>query len=286
MSEMRAARAWQAAGGVFDPVALHHVNIGMLRGGDVLVASYPGSGAALLGNVLLELGLWYADPYTEILSPDGTAGPAPERAAYRRRLAATTRRDAATARPAPGGVRFVKTHLLPRAFGRPGEYRVILLVRDPRDAIFSYYNWRLGFSEEGESRSFEEFLRDHGSSGIRPIADWTRFYTLWREYPRAPDMLDLVTFEALKSTPVAALRELMRALGIPRSRADLAAAAERSSFEAMRRHEDRAAPERASARIMRRGTPGEWRDWYTGGLASCFKGRQFRLLAHALGYEL
>jgi hypothetical protein len=275
----------------FDPVALHRYNIHMLRGGDVIVAGYPGSGAALLGNMLLELGLEHVDPYTEQLAADGTARPAPERLAYRRRLAAAAARDTrGKAGPVPQGkapVRFVKTHLLPEAFAGRTEHRVVLLARDPRDAIHSYYRWRLGFSEEGEDRSFEDFLRgprEEGSHQIRPVQDWARFYRLWAEY--AEDAEYVITFEALKSEPVAALRGLVQAFGITPGEAALAAAAERSSFAAMRRHEDAHAADGGTARIMRRGMPGEWREWYRGDIVRYFAEPAFRLVARDLGYEL
>jgi Sulfotransferase domain len=277
-----------AAGVGFDPLALHRHNINMLRGGDVLVAGYPGSGASLLGNMLLELGLEHVDPYTEQLTVSGAARPVPERLAYRDRLAAVSARDAADdrgrgrARP-DSGVRFVKTHLLPEAFAERAGHRVVLLARDPRDAIHSYYHWRIGFSEEGEDRSFEEFLREPGPLTARPVPDWTRFYRLWGEHAPKPY---LITFECLKAAPLAALRGLLRAFGMARSTADLAAAVERSSFAAMRRHEDAHAAAGGPGRIMRRGMPGEWREWYRGDIVRYFSEPAFLLVARDLGYQL
>ena len=59
----------------FSPTDLHAENVGRLRPEDVVIASYPGSGAALIGNVLLSLGLAYVDPYTEVVGDHG-GGPA------------------------------------------------------------------------------------------------------------------------------------------------------------------------------------------------------------------
>lgn len=283
-----------AAGAGFDPLALHRHNITMLRDGDVLLAGYPGSGAALLGNMLLELGLEHVDPYTEQLTVNGVAGPVPERRSYRDRLAAVSARDAAQAQAHghahthgqarhDSGVRFVKTHLLPEAFAERACHRVVLLARDPRDAIHSYYHWRLGFSEEGEDRSFGEFLREPGPLTARPVPDWTRFYRLWGEHAPKPY---LITFERLKAAPLSALRGLLRSFGMAASTADLEAAVKRSSFAAMRRHEDTHAPPGGTGRIMRRGMPGEWREWYRGDIVRYFSEPAFLLVARDLGYQL
>ena len=135
----------------FSPTDLHAENVGRLRPEDVVIASYPGSGAALIGNVLLSLGLAYVDPYTEVVDDHG-GGPVPERVDYRARLAATHAADTSEDRSAVAARRLVKTHRHPDEFpARPEQ--IVALVRDPRDAVHSYYRWRLGFSEESESGS-------------------------------------------------------------------------------------------------------------------------------------
>ena len=121
----------------FSPTDLHAENVGRLRPEDVVIASYPGSGAALIGNVLLSLGLAYVDPYTEVVDDHG-GGPVPERVDYRARLAATHAADTSEDRSAVAARRLVKTHRHPDEFpARPEQ--IVALVRDPRDAVHSYY---------------------------------------------------------------------------------------------------------------------------------------------------
>ena len=76
-----------------DPIEVHRTNTASLSEHDILIPAYPGSGHALFGNILLELGLDYFDPYTEQQVSMGKALPIPARVAYRTRLAASMRRD-------------------------------------------------------------------------------------------------------------------------------------------------------------------------------------------------
>lgn len=268
-------------GEALDPVALHARNLTRLGESIVVVASYPGSGAALVGNILLEAGLDYLDPYTEVIHSGGQVAAAPQRAAYRSRLAASDRRD----REGGGGCAahgrqvFVKTHRYPEEFRSVPVRAVVLLTRDPRDAVHSYYRWRQGFSESGEHGTFEEFLRRPASSGRPPVLDWAEFTRQW-----ADQALPL-RFEDVKHDPVRAMGGLLAGLEIECDRARLSAAADRSSFEAMRAHEDRRAPG-PGARIMRRGQVGEWREWYTPRLAAFFETAEVRRLATRFGYEV
>ncbi|MGY2125102.1 sulfotransferase domain-containing protein [Nocardia gipuzkoensis] len=264
-----------------DPIALHQSNIDQLGEDDVIVASYPGAGAALLGNALLELGLDYFDPYTQRLTSTGTTAAEPQRLEYRRRLAASAARDNGSGGlRTQGGIRFVKTHLLPEAFERVGCRRVAVLVRDPRDTLFSYYNWRLGFSEEGETRTFAGFLQEPNLFGRRPVEDWTRFHASWRK-----SATHSISFERMKTNPAQAVGECITAFGMTRTAAELARAMEQSSFEAMRRHEDGVATD-SIHRLMRRGLVGEWAEWYHGDIVDYFQDPAFQLMAADLGYRL
>lgn len=264
-----------------DPRLRHHRNLTRLNGAGIAIASYPGAGAALLGNILLELALDYVDPYTEELGVDGSARPAADRVDYRRRIAAYARRDEKGG--SPGDVRLVKTHLLPQDF--PRRRGAVLLVRDPRDTLYSYYHWRLSFSEEGEGRDFATFLDSVHPLGLRPVDDWTRFHQLWSAAIYAETGTTArVHFEDLKSDPVGATTQLIKDLGLSLPPEAVVAAVEASSFEAMRGHEDQNAPD--SSRIMRRGKPGEWREWYFDGLAGYFQDPEFRTQARSLGYEV
>lgn len=264
-------------GDEFDPVALHRRNIQELSDADVIVPAYPGSGHAYLGNILLELGLNYSDPYTERFLGDGAAEAVPERLEYRRRFAAE-RRSAFRTSP-----RFVKTHLYPSAFHAP--VRVALLVRDPRDAIYSYYRWRLGFSEEGEGGSFEEFLARKGFNGMQPCEDWAKFNIQWHRTVSAGADVIVLRFEEIKSGKLESLVRLLSAFAPQLDLRDIAPAVDASSFSRMRAHEDNVAPPTGAARIMRRGLVGEWREWYDASPAKAyFQNEHLRAAAELFGY--
>ena len=80
----------------------------------------------------------------------------------------------------------------------------------------------------------------------------------------------LVRFEELKSEPVNATNRLLKAVGVAAAAEDVASAVASSTFEQMRRHEDRNAT--GQPRIMRRGLCGEWKEWYHGEIADYFQG--------------
>jgi len=259
-----------------DPVERHARNAALLDDRTVVVPGYPGSGAALVGKLLAELGLDYFDPYTEDLRSDGSvAQPGDDLDGYRRRL------DPVPGAGGDGGPRFVKTHRYPREFAAVPLRAVVLLVRDPRDAIHSYYQWRLGFSEEGERGSFAEFLARPGPDGT-PVQDWTAFNAAWSACP-AP-ISTVLRFEDLKSDPAAAMAKVLTTLGLAVDEARLAEACRRSSFDSMRAHEDAVAGG-DSRRIMRKGQVGEWRQWLTGPLAVPFAEPSLWAVAGAHGYS-
>ncbi len=257
----------------------HRLNNELLTERDVIVPAYPGSGHAMLGNILLELGLNYSDPYTEKFDRSSGSTPLPERLAYRRRLAATAN---SVSRPAPAA-RFVKTHLYPADFPL-SHSAALLLVRDPRDAIYSYYRWRLGFSEEGEDGSFEEFLLRPGPTGVPPCLDWTRFHQAWLAKGRSLTNAFVVRFEDLKRNGPEALAPILRVLAPSVDAPDLRRAFEVSSFEAMRAHEDHVAGEEGAKRIMRRGKVEEWREWFDGPVSRLFQDQALHETASRFGY--
>lgn len=264
----------------FDPLAVHRRNNRQLAPNDVLIPAYPGSGHALLGNILLEAELNYFDPYTEVLSMDGDSRPLIERVQYRQRLAASAQKDVSGA---AGGDRFVKTHLYPDEFETPKK--IVLLIRDPRDAIYSYYNWRLGFSEEGEYGSFSDFLDRPNHCGNRPVADWTAFYAAWLARQEQADSFAVLRFEDLKHDGAGALEPFRRLFAPMVDRLVISRAVRASSFVAMRDHEDRHAANRDGPRIMRRGKVGEWREWFKGDLSRRFDDAPMQQLACSVGYS-
>ncbi|MEV6603074.1 sulfotransferase domain-containing protein [Kutzneria sp. NPDC051319] len=263
--------------------ALYRRNITMLGDRDVVVASHGGSGQSLIGNILFELGLNYVDAYTEELHADGRATVAPAHAGYRSHLASQHDKD----RDAAGAVRlwprFVKTHHPPAVFADATYAAVWLLVRDPRDAIYASYQWRAGFAEEQWDRvpgTFVEWLRGLGDFSPSPVDDWVAYYRAWQLRSTGP----VLRFEDLKTRPVPVVVDALRPLGVDVTIDDVGRAVEASSFERMRRHEDRVADDRP--RVIRSGRVEGWREWMTDELAAFFGGEDLRRLAAQCGYEL
>jgi hypothetical protein len=152
-----------------DPFELHQFNIKRIREGDVMIATYPGSGCSLITNILTELGFAHFDPYTEVLDANGAAIVLPGMLPYRSRLAAVATADVAGHADGPG-IRFVKNHLPPRHFAGASFGGAVLLVRDPRDAVYSSYRYFREFArfwwpdtDKGQG-TFEEYMDGLGVS--------------------------------------------------------------------------------------------------------------------------
>lgn len=278
---------------------LYRRNIELLGGQDVLVASHGGAGQSIVGNMLLELRRNYVDPYNEALLSDGTTMEVPEYANYQRRLSATAKRaDRRPGTPAQWQPwpRFVKTHFTPTAFGSRSFYGLWLLVRDPRDALYSLYNWRINFAAEPWTApsSFAEWLAAAESGDFPPeewtnyykADDWREFYSEWLQVVGNFDRVVMTRFEDLKLMPIAALRAALRAFDVDATEVELANAVDNSTFEAMRRHEDQAAAEGDGRRVLRKGAVSGWREWMTPQIAAFFTDPALAAMAQRFGYEL
>jgi hypothetical protein len=264
--------------------ALYRHNLSQLTSRDVIVASYGGAGQALVGNMLLELGLNYVDAYTEELHRDGTSTDVSAHGEYRARLLGHAGRPAPTVQ----WPRFVKTHLPARHFGECEFGGVWLLVRDPRDALRSWYNWRLSFAEEEWDKvtgTFAEFLTEPDFGGPTPVADWADFYRDWRAVAKRQSMHTTIKFEELKSDLESTIQAALRTVNVEVRSTELAVAAERSSYEAMRRREEATAGP-SEARIMHSGKVSGWRDWITPQLATPFRHPNVVTIAAGFGYDL
>jgi hypothetical protein len=288
----------------WDPVTLHKRNVRLLGDRDIVVAGDPGAGNALIGNIVLELGFDYLDPYTEVVTEDGSSVPAENQLSYRERMAATAVRDRAATEKSPAeraSRRFVKTHLYPDIFSGVPLGGAILLVRDPRDTIYSGYKWFRSFSESwwhdvsdtrGKS-TFIDFLNGRRiGDGRTPVSGWTAFYENWLHAAQSFDRFTVVRFEDVKTNPVATVTAMLAAFGLTAPADRITRAVELSSFDAMRIHEDKVAAAEDDlrikrVRIMRRGQIGEWREWIGGpGLAEQFDNPELLAAAARFGYDL
>ncbi len=265
----------------FDARDRHAANVARLRPTDIVAYGYPGSGATLLGNLLQESGLAYFDPYTETLDAGRTIVSAEARRTYRTRLAATAQADQAGPRDVGQDRLWVKTHCGPDVFPVVPT-AVVILVRDPRDAVRSSYEFRRRFGRDRETRSFEEFLQ-HGPEGAPAAAGWARLHEEW--LGRAASDAIVVRFEDLKGDMPVTFSDLVRrAMSVELDCETVARACARSSFSSMRAHEDAVAGD--DRRVMRRGQIGEWREWWSFERAPTFLTPQVTAMAERLGYRI
>jgi hypothetical protein len=187
----------------------------------------------------------------------------------------------------------VKTHYPREAFSSRPLRGVWIVIRDPRDALFSIHRYRTDFGDESWDRitvPFGEWLTHHDTTGHYPLDDWTDFYLGWLDQSQPPELLTVTKFEELKTNPGEALRDALRSFDIPVTETELQQAIDRSSFDAMRAHEDailaRQPDGRPQARLMRRGVVGEWREWMTPELQSSFGSEALIAAAARFGYHI
>jgi hypothetical protein len=142
---------------------------------------------------------------------------------------------------------------------------VVLLVRDPRDAIISYY-----FEASKRRGRFQgsagEFLR-HPVGGLDTLL---AYYNVWAENRAVPRRFCLVRYEDLHRDPVAELARVMETIGLAPARASLEAAVGFSSFDNMRKLEakgferpelDRRNPGDTESYKARKGKVGGYREY-------------------------
>ncbi len=122
--------------------------------------------------------------------------------------------------------------------------RLLLLVRDPRDTIVSWYHHharrstprtrvRLGLPVDMAEIDLAGFVTDP-RYGLPSVVD---FLERWTALARAHPDACLVRYEDLRERTVAELDRLMRFFGLPAHREDLEAAVAFASFESLKEKE-------------------------------------------------
>ncbi len=265
---------------------MYYKNIPRLKESDVLVVTYPGSGTTWLANVLCELGLPYIDGYTEELPENDGSMPTVLPDKSRARTPSLDRKRKARF-DLRCDLRLIKTHLWPVYFEQFPVRKIVLMVRDGRDAVVSYYHWRMSFSEEGENGSFHEFLRRPGINGVPPLQDWSQTILGWwsQEWVK---QLHVLKFEDCKRCPGYEIEKLLRFLGVSKTKKQIVDAVEGSTFERMRTDEENVCSGdsgQVQGYIMRRGTSGGWVNEFTHEDQYLLNGLPARTL-ELMGYRL
>mgnify|MGYP001048112435 CR=1 FL=1 len=96
-----------------------------------------------------------------------------------------------------------------RFAGKP----IIFVIRDPRDTLVSSYFQALKRSESitGSVGDISEFIR----SSERGLFKWIAFHNLWHENLNRLASFHLVRYESMHAEPVATLRGVLEAMGLP-----------------------------------------------------------------------
>jgi len=204
---------------------------------DVVLASFPRSGGTWLAIMLAE---YLADASFDLRTGDDAVPMVGE------------------GKPVlslPGGGWLMRTHESHRR-----EYsRAILLVRDPRDVVVSYFHFqrdRLGLFDG----SLDEFARGFVAGTIDHYGAWHTHVRSWLD--AGADQV-LVRYEDLRANPGEGLAAILRFLNVSPDPDRLRAVTEANSFEQMRGKEQRsteatAADRPESARFVRSGSIGGW----------------------------
>lgn len=165
--------------------------------------------------------------------------------------------------------------------------RVVLIARDPRDALYSEWQRHLRNERPASSVSFLDFLRQPFLGGPISVVDmlWLHLRCwLWMR-DSTPSTLLLLRFEDWKRQPVDALDVVTRWIGMPCEFEALRHAAAASDVRRLLDIERTVTSSNPDARQFNRlGEPEEWRnawlDQWTHAL-----GAHWQPVLHALGYQ-
>ncbi len=127
--------------------------------------------------------------------------------------------------------RIIKTH----SRYNPYFFRTILLVRDPRDVMVSYYHYLRSYDIIPENMGFSEFIR-HPQFGI---AEWVAHTHSWVTSRKIGQIVKVFSFEDMVASPVGQVREIMELFGFSVSPENTKKAVEASSKENMRASEEK-----------------------------------------------
>ena len=278
-------------------------NRALLTATDVVLAAHPGSGASWIGTLLTELGVFYMSGHDELLvdrtsqrtggwiEPDASTNSSPSghgivrptlsSSSRSRHLPALHGRDEA-GRSYREPLRVVLSNQ--SALGGGHEGRVLLLVRDGRDAVLSLYHYLRSFS--GLDVPLEAFLAGNEGAWPPPAQSWAVSNLSWAG-ATPTERLHVVRFEDARAQPLEVFGHMLAFLGVERDTDELERAIDAASYGSMRAREDRelaaAGEGSGTGRVMRRGQIGEWREVYTPDMLATFEGLGARALAH-FGY--
>ncbi|MEN0051001.1 MAG: sulfotransferase domain-containing protein, partial [Bacteroidota bacterium] len=161
----------------------------------------------------------------------------------------------------------IKTHS-----GQAFQYnRVILLVRNPYDAIVSYFHWKKDFSSR-EMPTWEEHVE-------KSVQQWKKFHLYWFKvsYPKC-----ILRYEEIKENPQENLRKVTQFLGFDYSMEAIHDAVESATLEKLRA--DKEAGD-SGRRFFRKGKSNDGINFFSAEQRNYLK-QELEQVASSLGYQL
>lgn len=156
--------------------------------------------------------------------------------------------------------RVVKTHkpFWPSFAGK----RTVLLIRDPRDVMVSYYHFEQNKRRGRSESDFSSFIRQP-KYGLKA---WCQHYQSWVDKATV-----CLRYEKLKEDDVKEFSRMLEAIGIEVSRSLIEQAARRSRLKNVRSVEKEHGVRttgnyfKKGKRFTRKGRTGEWKDYFAEG---------------------
>ncbi len=219
-----------------------------LNKNDILLASFPKSGVTWLRFFLFQL-LRTLEPDDHPLSWRNLDNTLPE----------LGRQNLLDPWPYASLPRFVKTHKNNLPFF--GKCRSVLLVRDPRDVMVSFYCYQKAKTRNGFTGTFSRFIR-HKKFGLPA---WNKHYRSWRD--RCTMML---TYEDMLNNDIEVFTGLFQQLNIKVPAPYIKTAAENTRFSKLRELENHSGTSKPrdffqpDYKFTRKGVAGDWKNYFTG----------------------
>lgn len=150
--------------------------------------------------------------------------------------------------------RVIKTHRGYNPLFSP--YQTILVLRDPRDVMVSFYHYAHDKRKELPERTFSEFIRDKKIG----LPAWFKYHERWLGHSQ-----HVLRYEDLKENDEQAFRALLNVLGASVGDSEILRATENSRFDKLKKLEadtDAADASGKGYQFFRSGKSQEWRLYF------------------------
>jgi len=152
--------------------------------------------------------------------------------------------------------RIVKTHQ--KYLTLFSKNKGVLIVRDPRDIVISYYYYVLGLKAHGFKGSISDLLRDR-KMGLKPFF---QHYASWQTHVGL-----ILRYEDLKENPIEGFSRLAAFYGIERSQEEILQAIDASNFSNMRTAQEKSSQLKSEFKeghqFVRSGKKEQWKSLFS-----------------------